>query len=123
MKARVFVSLAALLLVFVVVASAADPTGTWKAQVPGRDGNTREMTIVLKAEGAKLTGTISGRGGDQPISDGKVDGDNISFAVVMNFGGNEVKILYTGKVAGDEIKFTSQREGSDQKREFTAKKG
>jgi hypothetical protein len=29
---------------------------------------------------------------------------------------------YTGKVAGDEIKFTSKREGGDQTREFTAKR-
>ena len=31
--------------------------------------------------------------------------------IVRNFGGNEVKILYKGKVAGDEIKFTREMQG------------
>jgi hypothetical protein len=40
----------------------------------------------------------------------------------MSFGGNDVKLNFKGKVAGDEIKFTRQREGSDQSQEFTAKR-
>ena len=76
----------------------------------------------LKVEGAKLTGTVSGRQGDVPITDGKVDGDDLSFTVVMNFQGNEVKMLYKGKVSGADIKFTRQREGGDQTQEFVAKR-
>ena len=61
--------------------------------------------------------------GDQPITDGKIAGDDISFVVVANFQGNEVKLKYAGKVAGDEIKFTRTREGSDQPpAEFVAKR-
>ena len=78
--------------------------------------------MTFKAEGETLTGTVTGRQGDVPITDGKIAGDNISFTVVMNFQGNEVKMLYKGKVAGDEIKFTRQREGGDQTQEFTAKR-
>ena len=37
-------------------------------------------------------------------------------------GGNEVKLLYKGKIAGDEIKFTRQREGGDRVAEFVAKR-
>jgi hypothetical protein len=33
-----------------------------------------------------------------------------------------VKLNYKGVVAGDEIKFTRTREGSDQKQEFTVKR-
>jgi hypothetical protein len=40
----------------------------------------------------------------------------------MNFNGNDVKLIFKGKVAGDEIKFTRQREGGDRVQEFTAKK-
>jgi FlaG/FlaF family flagellin (archaellin) len=102
---------------------AEDVTGKWVAQVPGRDGQTRETTINLKAEGDKLTGSISGRQGDTPIADGKISGSDISFSVTRNFQGNSVKIVYKGKVSGDEIKFTSMREGGDQPgQEFTAKK-
>jgi hypothetical protein len=58
--------------------------------------------------------------GDSPISDGKVDGDTITFAQVMNFGGNEMKMTYTGKVKGDTIEFT--RDGGRGPATFTAKK-
>ncbi len=61
-------------------------------------------------------------GVEMPISDGKVQGDDISFTVTMTMGGNSMKMLYTGKVSADEIKFTSQLEGAENKREFTAKK-
>jgi hypothetical protein len=104
------------------LAQAADATGKWVAQVPGRDGQTRETTFTLKAEGEKLTGTMSGRNGDVPIADGRVKGDDLSFDVTFSFQGNSVKMEYTGKVAGDEIQFKRHRDGSDQTQEFTAKR-
>lgn len=107
---------------FATAALAADVTGTWKAQVPGREGTPMEMTFTFKVEGETLTGAVSNPMGETPISNGRISGDDISFSVVMNFGGNEVKINYKGKVSGNEIKFTSQREGSDRVREFVAKK-
>ena len=105
------------------LAWAADIDGKWTAQVPGRGGQTREQTFTLKAEGDKLTGTASGMQGDNPISDGKISGDEISFTVKASFNGNEVKLLYKGKVSGDEIKMTRTVEGMDRPPvEFTAKR-
>jgi hypothetical protein len=118
--------LTALVGIFAFAATAADVSGKWTAEVPGRGGNMQTNTFVLKADGAKLTGTANGgRGGDAEISDGKVDGDNVSFVVVRDFGGNTVKISYKGKVSGDTIKFTRTMEGMDNAPppvEFTAKK-
>lgn len=106
-----------------MAAFAADVTGKWTAEVQGRGGNTQTVTMNLKADGSALTGTVSGRNGDSQITNGKVDGDTISFTVVREFQGNSVKINYTGKVSGDEIKFTQQREGGEGKgQEFTAKR-
>lgn len=105
------------------MALAADPSGVWKASMPGRDGGTMEMTFTLKAEGEKVTGTMSSRWGDTEISDGKVAGDVVSFKVKREFNGNAMVITYTGTVAGSEIKFKSEVEGSDRPaREFVAKK-
>ena len=113
----------ALLVGVGVVAQAADVTGKWTAQVPGRDGQTAEQTFNLKADGEKLTGTVSGRQGDTEISDGKVKGDEVSFNVKMSFQGNEMKMVYKGKLSGDELKLTRTREGSDRPpAEFTAKR-
>ena len=102
--------------------AAADVNGKWTAQVPGREGQTREQTFNFKTEGDKLTGTMSaGQGGEVAISDGKVMGDTVSFSVTREMGGNTVKWNYTGAVSGNEIKF--KREGGQgQAREFTAKR-
>src|SRR5580700_4515493 len=106
-----------------LTALAADFTGKWTAQVPGRAGQTREQTFNFKAGGGALTGTVSGRGGDMPIAEGKIDGDTISFSQTMEFNGNSMKLVYQGTVSGDEIKFTRQRDGGDQPpQEFTAKR-
>jgi hypothetical protein len=113
------------LIAFVLAAVAvlaADVTGKWVAQVPGRGGETREATFTFKADGNQLTGSVTSPRGEMPISDGKIDGDTISFNQVLEFSGNEVKLMFKGTVSGDEIKFTRQREGGNRVQEFTAKR-
>ena len=122
MRFRTFSLTSALVLAGTLALQAADITGKWTAQVPGRDGQTRETTFDFKVDGEKLTGTTSTPGGDVPLSDGTVKGDDVAFNVAMSFNGNDVKLIYKGKVAGDEIKFTRQREGGDRVAEFVAKK-
>ena len=104
---------------------AADVTGKWTAEMQGRGGNTMTVTMNLKADGNNLTGTVSGRNGDTDISDGKVDGDNVSFKVVREFNGNKVTQNYKGKLNGDTIHFAVTMEGGmggGQAREFDAKR-
>jgi hypothetical protein len=103
---------------------AADPSGKWTAEMQGPNGNARQVTLNLKADGSKLTGTVGGQRGDTDISDGKVDGDTITFSVVREFNGNQMKMNYTGKVSGDSIQFKVEREGGRGGRgmEFTAKR-
>jgi hypothetical protein len=123
MKKRTAFLSVCLMFAAVSIAWAADIDGKWTAQVPGRGGQTREQTFTFKAEGDKLTGTASGMQGDNPISDGKISGDEISFTVKASFNGNEVTLLYKGKVSGDEIKMTRTVQGMDRPpAEFTAKK-
>jgi hypothetical protein len=58
-----------LLVAFTLLATtlvAADVTGKWSAQVPGRGGETREQIYNLKANGAVLTGTVEGMGAASP---------------------------------------------------------
>lgn len=118
------IRLALLSCVLAVAAFAADVSGKWTAEVQGRGGNTMTQTFVLKADGSTLTGKIEGgRGGPVDISNGKVDGDNISFDVVREFNGNSVTLHYTGTISGDEIKFKMERQGGEgPAREFTAKR-
>jgi hypothetical protein len=111
MKSRILLIGAVLALVLAASALAADVTGKWTAQVPGRQG-TSEVTFNFKADGASLTGTMTSQFGESPISEGKINGDEISFAIVRTGpDGSERKILYKGKVTGDEIKFTREFQG------------
>ena len=108
--------------ILLVAAYAADVTGKWVAQVQGRNGQVRETVFNFKVEGDKLTGTVSGRGGETPISDGKISGDEISFTVVRVFRGNEFRTLHKGKVVGDEIRFTIEGPRGRTGTEFVAKR-
>jgi hypothetical protein len=90
-----------------VSALAADFNGKWTADVQTPRG-TQTISFDFHVDGAALTGKITSARGDADIQEGKVDGDNISFAQVMSFNGNEMKIIYTGKADGDTIKFTRQ---------------
>lgn len=103
-----------------LAALAADVTGKWTAEIPGRGGNTQTTTFTFKASGAKLEGTVANQRGENPITEGKVDGDKISFVQVMNFNGNEMKMTYTGVVKGDSIEIT--RDNGRGPATFTAKK-
>jgi len=122
MKSKFFAAVA--LLVLATASFAADVTGKWTAEVPGRNGQTRTTTFNFKVEGEKLTGTTSGmQGGDMAISDGTVKGDDIAFNVTVSFNGNDMKLMYKGKVAGDVIKMTRTREGAEGPgQEFEAKR-
>jgi hypothetical protein len=102
----------------------ADVNGTWKSSFTNQNSQVRETTFKLKAEGDKLTGTVSGRNNDTAIEDGKIKGDEISFKVTREINGNKVVIKYNGKVSGDTIKgkSESQRDGQPQSRDWVAKK-
>ncbi len=74
------------LFVVALVAFGADVSGKWTYQRPGfQGGDPVSVTITLKADGAKLTGSIPGMGrGGAPgtpteITNGKVDGDKVYF--------------------------------------------
>ena len=107
---------------FAFSASAADVSGTWKGTAETPNG-TIERTFVFKVDGTKLTGeTSSNMFGKSTIEDGKVDGDNISFAITVNVQGNEGKVNYKGKVEGNQIKFTVEIPAVGQTVEMTAKR-
>jgi hypothetical protein len=111
-----------ILLVVALVALAADAvTGKWVFETQGRDGTPRQTTLNLKADGANLTGDVTGgmggRGGGggggapapAPISNGKVNGNNVSFDVTRDMGGNSFTMKYEGVVSGSEMKLKITR--------------
>ena len=122
-----------ILLVASFALMAADVTGKWTFEQPGRGGGPgRPVTITLKQDGAKLTGSVPGfgRGGGDPpppseIMDGKVDGNNVSFSVKREMNGNTMVTKYEGTLDGDsmKLKITRDTQNGPQTNEVTAKRG
>ena len=113
-----------LMAVFACVASAADVSGNWKATAD-LGGNAIERTFTFKVDGNKLTGeTTSSMMGKSIITDGKVDGDTVTFSITAKFQDNEMKLTYKGKLntKGDELKLTSEGAPGGQAIEWNAKR-
>jgi opacity protein-like surface antigen len=98
----------ALALGLAAAAWAADITGTWTSKFDSQVGE-QNYTFTFKVNGAQLTGkaasSLSGMTTD--ITEGKVQGDAVSFVENLNFQGMTLKITYTGKIVSDnEIRFS-----------------
>jgi hypothetical protein len=103
---RRFCAAALLLAVTAVMLLAADAAGTWKGSFDF-NGTTVSLTFNLKTNGAAVTGTIEGLPTEaSEIKEGKVDGDSITFWSMTEYQGSPIKLVYHGKIAGDQISFT-----------------
>ena len=114
------------ILILVLIAAlnvfGADVTGVWKAVGEGPQGAI-ERTFTFKADGSKLTGeTVSQMMGKSVIENGKIDGDNISFQIKVNFQDQEMTVKYTGAVRGDSLKMKAEFPDGGMTIEWTAKK-
>jgi hypothetical protein len=109
-----------------VAAQAADPTGTWTWTMT-RNGNTRTTTLKLTLKDGTLAGTVSGRGGETPISDATFQDDAVAFSVSRTYNDQTFVIKYSGKLDGDTIKGSfvmPPRDGGDpQTVDWTATRG
>lgn len=105
-------------------ALATDVTGTWKAEFDTQIG-VQKYTFTLEQKGEKLTGTadsdIGGQKNKSKLTDGKVEGDTISFVELLSYQGNDLQISYTGKASGNELKLT-RKVGDVATEELTAKR-
>ena len=114
MKGKVLSFCVIALLAMVSSAWAADVDGKWVAKVAGTMGQQdSEITLVFKADGAKVTGTLNNTAmpGEVEFKEGILKGDKISFSLNRNIGGNDMKVVWKGTVAGDKIRFTRGIEG------------
>ena len=105
MKNKTFFS--ALFIIALLISSAFGQTsvaGDWDGSF-NTPGGARPFKIVLKVDGEKLTGTAKRSSGDVPIT-GTIKGDAISFSYTINYGGNDLTLIYSGKVAGDSMSGT-----------------
>lgn len=110
-----------LLASLAMTVSAADINGNWKGSAETPNG-TFERTFMFKADGHKLTGTTtSDRTGESKITDGKIEGDSITFSINVKIQDNELKLDFKGKMTGDTIKFNVEG-GNGMTIEYNVKK-
>ena len=102
------IGLAAFALAFAGSALAQDEiAGKWKAQFDSQIG-TQKYTFELKVDGTNLVGKAIGERengtNEVAITEGKIGKDGISFVEPLKIQDNDIRIEYTGKVSGDELK-------------------
>jgi hypothetical protein len=103
------------------IAFAADVSGNWAASFETQVG-TQTYTFELHAQGNALTGKTKGNlTGENAISDGKVDGNKISFVENATYQGMPLVFNYTGELKGDQIHFKRELMGNPVE-EFDAKR-
>jgi hypothetical protein len=112
---------AAALALLPLAALAADISGTWTTSFDSQVGvQTYTYTFVVK--GTAVTGTFKSGNGAGAITEGKLEGDKLTFVENMDYQGQALKIAYTGTVvSADEIKF-SRDVGGQGGETFTAKR-
>jgi len=91
----------------VAPAASGSVTGKWQGQFESQIG-VQKYTYEFKADGSSLSGTavgISDNGTNtSAIAEGKINQDTITFVEPLKFGDQDIRIEYTGKLSGDEIK-------------------
>jgi hypothetical protein len=115
-------------------AAEASPAGVWKWTVQGRQGGRGfEQTVKLEYKNDTLSGIMPGRGTgqysvpDTPITDASFKDGQIKFTVTREFNGQKFTTTYAGKLEGNTIKGTFEREGlsgkTSSKSEWIATRG
>jgi len=105
-----------------VALEAADVSGKWSGDVNTPDGNSINLVLNLKADGAKVTGTVTGPTGDIEIADGKMDGEILQFVLNVDAGGQQMSFKCSGTMkTADELNIKMDG-GADLAFEFTAKR-
>jgi len=87
-------------------APAANIAGRWDVTAQSPAGRSMKLELILKQDGDKITGTLGNERGTVDLTDARLEGNDLSFKLVVESG-------YTVKLtlSGDSMKGTST--GSD----------
>jgi imidazolonepropionase-like amidohydrolase len=81
-------------------ATAADVAGTWSLRLAAQ-GTEFDLRMTLEQEGGTFHGTLTGGIGAGAIRDGRIDGDALSFTLVIQAGGQAIEGQATGTLEPD----------------------
>jgi len=123
MKIRFF-GIVAMLIAVALPAAAGDLPGRWTAEFDTPIG-VQKYVYEFKKTGDAVTGEATfersiGNGSVQ-LKNIKLEGDKVSFDEPLSVDGNEITIIYSGTLAGDEMKL-SRTVGEFGTEQLTAKR-
>jgi hypothetical protein len=124
---RVALVTAICFLLLTSMAFAQSVDGKWTTGLHARGPDGQIITLTLKSDGSKLTGTLFGI---QPIPlEGTIEGNTLKIKLkVTTSSGGELLLNYSAILEGDEMKFTYQSDNGrppvfgPAAQEFTAKR-
>jgi hypothetical protein len=97
-----------------------DISGNWEFTVDTSSGSGNP-TFVFHQDGEKLTGTYNGILGEAALT-GTVKEDDVRFAFEADYGGQKVKVVYSGKILTPTSMKGTAEYGDLGSGEWTAKK-
>lgn len=123
MKVRAL-GLLALMLVVALPASAAELVGRWTAEFDTQIG-VQKYVFEFSKTGTTLTGVATFErtmgNGTAPLKNITVLNDTVRFEEPLSFDGNDITIVYSGTLAGDELKL-ERKVGDIATEQLTAKR-
>jgi hypothetical protein len=112
MRIRLFV-LGVVTALLALPSVAQDVAGKWNASIDTPNGPFAFAFEFLVDAAGKLTGSMQNEFfGATPISDGVINGNEISFKLTFQGGPEPMTVSYKGTVNGDELAITSKFEGT-----------
>jgi hypothetical protein len=88
---------------------AGDLSGIWMGQITGRFDEVQDLAFRFSQNGSVLTGKMYGEIESQPVNEGKIEGEQVTFIVGTEMNGGRNRFLYIGTVKDGELHLTRQR--------------
>ena len=104
-----------------LAADAPNISGTRTASFDTQVGK-QEYTYTLVVKGSQLTGHAKSANGDTEITEGKIDGNKVSFVENLSYQGMPLRIVYTGTVTSPEEIDLTRDVGGQATEKLTAKR-
>lgn len=87
------------LSVFASACFASDVAGRWKLAANAPDGNTYNVTLIVKEEGGKLAGVMDSERGQMPLANVAYSNGELRFDLMLDMGA----IPFRLKIDGDKV--------------------
>ncbi len=84
---------------------AVSAAGTWSVDVESPQG-TQSSTLTLTQDGSEVSGTMESELGSTPVT-GTVEGNTLSFTMTLQFGGQSMRLDFSGTIEGDSASGTA----------------